>query len=102
MSSDSSGLRDEVHAALDNPDDDPGFEVFEAARGNTDQAEPVPGRPADGAPKWKWVDYCVALGADRTFISENTEHYDDEHGGMVTESALARDDLIDLADRLGG
>lgn len=44
-------------------------------------------RPADGALKAKWVDYAVALGADRAWVE----------GEDYTVA-----DLRDLADRLGG
>lgn len=92
MANDGAGLSDEVQADL-NPADEP------APEGRSD---PIPDRPADGAAKAKWVDYVVALGADRDFISGDTEHYDAGADGMVTLPALTRDDLRDLADRLGG
>lgn len=89
---DGSGMTDSVNAAL-NDDDEPD-------RGEQPQA--IPDRPADGAPKAKWVDYVVALGADRTFVTEDTEHHDAELGEAATEPGLSRDELIELADRLGG
>lgn len=99
MANENSGLSDDVQASTFG-DADPA--ASEAARQATDQPDPIPDRPADGATKAKWVDYCVALGADRTFLISDTEHFDAEAGEPVTEPALTRDDLIDLADRLGG
>lgn len=81
------------------------------------QPEPLPNRPADGAPKAKWVDYVVALGADRDYVEGNTDHWDAEAAlaldpddpaldffgsGYVTHSGLTVPELRDLADRLGG
>jgi hypothetical protein len=91
MSNDSSGLSDEVHAEI-NPTG-PGPD-------NGPQPEPIGDRPADGASTAAWVDYCVALGADRTFLTEETGHFDG--GGYARESKFGRGDLIALADRLGG
>jgi hypothetical protein len=67
MATDDNRMTDEVSAEL-NPADDPG-----PAEG---QPDPIPPRPADGAAKAKWVDYCVALGAERAFLLGETEHYD--------------------------
>lgn len=94
MSGDSAGLSDEVHAEL-NPAD---------PLAPQDQAPSVPARPADGAPKARWADYVVALGADRAFVSADTQHWegDKDTGRLVTLPGLTRDELIDLADRLGG
>ena len=71
MASDGNGLADEAQVTLN--DVPAGLPAS------------VPDRPADSAPKAKWVDYVVALGADRDAASERT-----------------RSDLADLADRLGG
>lgn len=69
-------------------------------------------RPAVSASRAKWVDYVVGLGADRDRVGGRTKHY-----GVVPHSsgvpglleqgyaalpALTKDELIDLADRLGG
>jgi hypothetical protein len=88
---DGSGLSDEVHAELNPTGSDPD-------RGP--QADPIPERPAASADKAAWVDYVVALGADRTFVTEDTEHFDGVEYGI--EPGFTRQQLIDLADRLGG
>jgi hypothetical protein len=109
MAEDRSGISDSARAEV-NPTDtddtpiedlDPDWDDVEIARRQTEQPPPIPDRPADGATKAKWVDYCVALGADRTFLTSDTEH-NDGTGTIVTEPALTRDELIELADRLGG
>lgn len=91
MSTNDSGLRDDVSADLNpsgsRPDNGP-------------QPAPIPDRPAAGASKDVWVDYVVALGADRTFVTTDTEHFDGD--GYAIEPGLTRPQLIDLADRLGG
>jgi hypothetical protein len=93
VSTDGSGIRDTAQAEL-NPPDDPGPAE--------EQPAALPDRPTDGAKKDKWVDYVVALGADRRAVTGNTEHWDDELGGHVATEALSREDLINLADALGG
>jgi L-ascorbate metabolism protein UlaG (beta-lactamase superfamily) len=91
MSTSDSGLSDEVNTevnpTMDVPDRGP-------------QAAAIPDRPADGAPTGAWVDYVVALGADRTFVTGDTRHFDGE--GYAAEAGLRRSELIELADRLGG
>jgi hypothetical protein len=89
--SDSSGIQDTVVADLNPTGDGPD-------RGP--QPAPVPDRPADRAPTGKWVDYVVALGADRQFVTAETRHWNGEE--YEASPALRRDDLIELADRLGG
>lgn len=87
----SAGLSDEVSAELNPTGPGPDYGP---------QADSIPARPTDGASKEKWVDYAVALGADRTFLTEDTTHAADT--GPVTKPALTRAELIKLADRLGG
>jgi hypothetical protein len=105
-------MSDDVRAEV-NPTDtddtpiedlDPDWDQEEIARRQTEQPPAIPDRPADGAAKAKWVDYCVALGADRTFLTEDTEHGGGGADGneRITEPALTRDQLIELATRLGG
>jgi hypothetical protein len=97
MSTDSNGLTDGVTAEL-NP-----------AVGD-DAGEPQLKRPPGSAGKAAWVDYCVALGADRDRLEGRTAHYGvvpHESGvgltnGYATPPALAKEELVDLADRLGG
>lgn len=91
MSSDSSGLADEVISDLNPSDPEPDRGL---------QPAPIPDRPADGAGKDAWVDYVVALGADRPFVTADTEHFDGE--GYTTEPSFTRAQLIQLADRLSG
>lgn len=83
---DSAGLTDEVHVTLNGVP--------------LGQSQPIPSRPADGASVAAWVDYVVALGADRTFVTADTEHFDGNE--RVVAAPLRRGDLIELADRLGG
>lgn len=66
---------------------------------------PVGDRPADGAPTAAWVDYCVDLGADRTYLTQTTLHFDhlEADGATATyleEPKFTKSQLIDLADRL--
>jgi hypothetical protein len=75
VSSNDSGLRDEVAADL-NGSTEPDYGP---------QPDPIPDRPADGAKAEKWAAYVVALGL-----------HPDEAGNY------SRSELIDLADRLGG
>lgn len=89
--SDSSGLTDEVNAEVNSSS---------SAPDHGPQASPIPDRPADGASKDAWVDYVVALGADRTYVTGETEHFDRD--AYVIDPGLTRAQLIELADRLGG
>lgn len=93
MSGDDSGLTDEVIVQI-NPSgshDETGL-----------QADPIPIRPADGADKAAWIEYVVSLGADRGFVTGDTEHYDSHEDAMVTTPGLSKPQLADLAARLGG
>jgi len=92
MSHDSAGLTDEVFAELNPAGPEPDYGP---------QPDPIPARPSDGAGIEKWVDYVVALGADRTFVTETTVHRVDPIDA-VEAPALKRAQLIELADRLGG
>jgi hypothetical protein len=87
VSTDGNGLRDELTALLTGP-------------GAT--ASTVSTRPALDAPKAAWVDYCVALGADRAHLEGGTAHWSDTAGGHVEAEAPTKAGLIELADRLGG
>lgn len=91
MSTDSGGLRDEVIVEL-NPGPEPP---------TTDQPPPIPDRPEDSADESEWVDYVVALGAGRD-VAGDSRHWDATAGEYVTVPGLTRDELIALADRLGG
>ena len=92
MSHDSAGLTDEVFAELNPTGPEPGYGP---------QPDPIPDRPADGAPIEKWVDYVVALGADRTFVTQKTLHQDGPDDQDLIP-AFKRGDLISLANHLGG
>lgn len=66
---------------------------------------PLDGRPAKGAGRDAWVDYCVALGADRHYLENDTVHIvDATPGNEVVEdhAPLSVSDLREYADRLGG
>lgn len=91
--SDSSGLADEVTSEL-NP--------AGPAPDNGPQAAPIPDRPADGASKDAWVDYVVALGADLSFVTTATTHWNAAEQGIEWIPPLRQADLIELADHLGG
>lgn len=92
MSHDNAGLTDEVNTELNptspNPDYGP-------------QPDPLPDRPSDGASVEKWVEYVVALGADRTYLTETTTHQDGPNEYRIVPP-FKRADLIALADHLGG
>jgi hypothetical protein len=92
MSSDSAGIRDSVEPAL-NPDD------MDQLTPTGEQAPPVPPRPADGATKATWTDYLVALGAEEEALAGRTEHWNGDEYEPAKD--LTRDELIELADRLG-
>jgi hypothetical protein len=70
----------------------------------------IPDRPADNAPQATWVDYCVALGAQRGDLENDTTHYVSGTGidappdpaPTYTSPAYTTPELKDLADRLGG
>src|SRR5215218_5507023 len=91
---------DEVAVSL-NGDNDPDQDHVDLPR--------IGKRPADSAAKGEWVDYCVALGADRHYLENLTEHYDGtayvdgvEQAVYEQHPALTKEELVDLADRLGG
>lgn len=81
MSTSDSGLRDDVEVAFNDMTED---SYTKRAGAVMQQPEPIPDRPADGAPKAKWVDYVVALGADRDFVTGQSEHHDP--GAEVTRT----------------
>lgn len=59
-------------------------------------------RPAKSAHRAAWVDYLVALGADRGALEGDTRHWDDAAGAYVKAKKLTRRELMDLAARLSG
>jgi len=89
---DDSGLTDEVIAELNPTGPEPDYGP---------QRDPIPARPADDDGEQDWVEYVVALGADRTFVTETTIHRVDALDA-VESPAFERAELIELADRLGG
>lgn len=88
---DGAGLTDEVYVELNQNGPEPDYGP---------QPDPIPARPDDDADLEVWVDYVVALGADRDFVTEDTQHFKDER--YATAPAFSRERLIALADRLGG
>jgi hypothetical protein len=88
MTTSEAGLRDGVQVHVNGAD--------------VDTVAQIPDRPADDAPDSEWVDYVVALGADRAFLVGETEHYDADFGERVPGAALSRTELAELASRLGG
>lgn len=97
MTTDGAGLTDEVIPEL-NP---PPAEVTDA--------EPGLHRPADSASKADWVEYVVALGADRAAVAGESEHWDPTAvasggtgGDYVRAPELTKAELVELADRLNG
>jgi hypothetical protein len=64
--------------------------------------DPLPDKPDDTSDRDEWVDYVVALGADRNFVENETEHWDSRTEAYVTEPALETEQLKALAERLGG
>jgi len=89
VSTEDSGIRDDVSAET-NPAEEQA------------PADRPAARPADGAAKARWVDYVVHLGADRGFVLGETEHHNAETGESEQGRALTREQLAELADRLGG
>jgi len=106
MTSDVNGLRDEVHIRVTGDEETAGRlgEALAAALNGprTPQTPQLPGRPDNDAPRKDWVEYVVALGADRTYVTGTTRHYSSEAGRHLAEPGLTREQLIPLANRLGG
>lgn len=94
MATDDAGLTDEVLVEL-NPAPD---------REPPPQLPALPERPADDAGRAAWVAYVVALGADETFVENETEHWEGplDSGELITLPALTDAELVELADSLGG
>jgi hypothetical protein len=67
MATNNAGVSDEVIHELNPTGPEPDYGP---------QADPIPERPADGATKAKWVDYCEALGANRAMLLGEVQHYD--------------------------
>jgi hypothetical protein len=82
--------------------------VAEAERVAHVEAWRLPDRPADSASKDVWIDYCVALGASEVDLVEVTEHAITGRGteaeitGTYVSPAYTKDELVLLANRLGG
>lgn len=70
----------------------------------TVEMPPIPDRPDDASDRDEWVEYVVALGADRNFVEAETAHWegDPDNGEYVLAPALETEQLKDLAKRLGG
>lgn len=85
--------------ALVNEDED---------RAREAEANRLPDRPSDSDNKDAWVDYCVALGAQVEALTDYTYHTISGKGtdptviGEYEDPSYTKDELIDLADRLGG
>lgn len=68
----------------------------------------LPDRPSDKAGTPAWVDYCVALGASREDLENETVHNQTGRDissvvlGQYKSPAYGKTELSDLADRLGG
>jgi hypothetical protein len=101
---DAAGLTDEVHVTLIRGDADDAAAFLDAGDdGPAAQNEPpLPTRPPRNAGSTVWLRYVAALGADPGLVGGAGRHWDAAVGGYVTHPALTRDQLIDLADRLGG
>lgn len=106
MATDNNQMTDEVvvehngEAVVGAHPDDPNY-----AYDNLPSLEDA--KPAESASVSAWVDYCVSLGADRTFLTEETVHHDHvaadgQTNVYVTEPKLTKAELQELATRLGG
>jgi hypothetical protein len=105
MANENAPRRDEVAVHLN----DELVEGVEADDSIYDNLEEVGKRPGDSASKAAWVDYCVSLGADRDYLEGDTDHnrleLDENFQPVVTKEThpgLTRDQLIELADSMGG
>lgn len=76
----------------------------EPVAGPDHEYDALPARPDDDADREDWLEYAVALGADRTFLDETTQHYIGEvdNGHYVEVPSLDVDMLKMIADGLGG
>lgn len=61
----------------------------------------IPTKPKGNADRAEWVDYCVALGADRHYLNHATRHAVGSEQVEVHGQADI-DDLQSLAASLGG
>lgn len=61
----------------------------------------IPKRPSDTAAAADWVEYCVALGADKHYLTETTQHTVDSDS-FEEHTPLTRAELKELATNLGG
>lgn len=110
---------DEVRVELSServvPDTDRFADQMALALGDTeavaaDDRSIKEARPADNAPKAKWIDYCVLLGAQRGFLEFETRHYVSGTGKdappnpapVYVSPAFTVDEMKDFATRLGG
>lgn len=69
-------------------------------------------RPSASAPKDDWLNYVVALGASREYLTNTTHHYslgansseENESGepGYIEDPVFTKEELMELADRLTG
>jgi hypothetical protein len=91
---DESGLTDEFKIELNPVDGD------EEPR--SPQLPAIPERPAEKASIADWVSYLIALGADETFLTQRTEHWDTVNNRRGEIPALDKATLIKLADHLEG
>lgn len=93
---DTTNLTDEFKIEMNPVDTDDGP--------TSPQLPEIPARPADSASVADWVTYCVSLGADEKFLTDETKHWDGEltSGRLMAAPSLDKKTLIKLADHLGG
>jgi hypothetical protein len=111
MVSDGNGIRDEAVVEVSPaqiPTED--GETVQVINGQlqvvSTDTESLPGEPAASATKGEWVDYCVALGADRHYLEHETVHLESDDDAQVTgqetHEPFTIADLKDLAHDLRG
>lgn len=94
MSTDNNGLEDELDVQLNGDE--------EEAYGGIPAEGTLKERPSDSAPRSKWAEYCISLGADENYINNPTEHWDDSEQEYVIHSKLTQEQLMEYAAGLGG
>lgn len=108
MSTDNNKMTDEFDVALGSSgdDDQPAMTTQVTAEGRVERVENGTLEPIGDTPtserKSDWVDYCVKLGADRHYLTTETEHGIEGSDDVEVHKPLTLKELQTLASDLGG